>query len=829
MDYTISENIEMSAYEAVLTFNEDVRQYANNENFNIVLYDLYTNTAKNISNDDFPSYGITNMNSNIGERAKLSFYDHNGILMYFTESNKFYFKQLLSCKDTEDHEVGFHSTNVIITFDEGKEASFNSVLLPKIVRNPNIVQVDDNEQDPVLSGTSRRQSFNYGTPVTLSSVNRISTDYNPGDVNGIYVNTYTPENGVPCYCSTLSAFVNTSFYTGEPVEFGTVSSYLYDETTNDSYTINYTSAESATMPFTFPDGYNTELVYYEFKQYISASDDKLHKNKLVFDMNINGTPAPEILVPLEMNITTNHDLEQQILSRGEGHDTGEMYITVSNPNFSCKDKEPTVEIVVPEQGYELVLVTPFNPETGTVEYKITGISFGDDIKNKEYNPNTFKLIETIPITIKAYLPEQEQPCTVQMTITWSYQKSPLYPVAISLLDYQPNGEPLVPGRVTGSVSYRIQNDSRNSDVGLTITEDIYPQDPGGITEIALTAKEGGAFIDNPSDPKTIRVVSRSGGYNIVDIFYTNINIDTSVSDIVNLIFEACIHASNDEWKLEDVERLTKSRLEQPNFSNKEITLQRLTIEYISYIPTTKEDGYRWLTLDRDDSPYPAVGSVTAKIRNQNIEYRDPTKLVIEPLFVPHGSSPDTNPDFSHYASDGDVYYVFNNISLSREEGENETSAVLHAYLNYSDIPSYTPAEVKTQTEATAESDHWKYKIINPDIYPYNYLAGFSLYCLSDIQLDGGKIGSKDIACRNLYATNRADIYSDIYLTSGCTATFATTNTMHGSLHAEYIDIRNNNNFENAIYVGKHLTVTGGNTIIPSAYLADGCTVKCLPT
>lgn len=823
MDYTISENIEMSAYEAVLTFNEDVRHYANNEKFNIVLYDLYTNIPKEISYQDFPTYGITNMSPNIGDRAKLSFYDHNGILMYFEESNKFYFKQLLSCKDADDNEVGFHSTNITITFDDDKEVKFNSVLLPKIVRSPNIVQIDDSEPDPVLSGTNRRPAFNYDTPFALSAMNRVSADYNAGDINGLYVNTYTPENGVPCYCSTLSAFVNTTFYTGEPVELGSVSSYLYDETTDDSYTINYSSAESAHVPFTFADGYNTDLIYYEFTQYISADDDKLHKNKLVFDMNINGTPAPEVLVPLVMTITTNHD-PLRVLSKGENNDTGEMYITVTNPNFSCRELEPIVVIV--DSEYTLEKTSEYDPESGTVEYKISNINFGNDIKNEPYSTSTFKLTRTIPVTVKAYLDIPEQPCTVQNTITWQYQKAPLYPVNVSVKEYTPPDGQLVVDHLSGKVIYSIINDSRNSTAGFTITEDIYslPDDPNGITGILLSAREGG-FIDDPDNPKHIVVESRSGGYNNVEIVYTNINIDTTKGESVALSFEAYIHGSNEEWKEEDVKYHTSAKCNSPNFSHNEIILQRLTIDYVSYVPAELEDGYRWLTTDRDDSVYPSAGAVTAKIHNQNTDYRDPTKLVIESTFVPRGSSADINPDFSHYSTDGDVYYVYSGISLTRNDGENETSAVLHAYLNYSNIPGYTQAEVKTQTEASATSDHWKYKIINPDIYPYNYLAGFSLYSLSDLIINGGKIGSKDIACRNLTATNMADIYSDLYLAAGCTADLNTSNRIHGTVHAQYIHINNPNTFDKAVYAVSELIITGGDTHIPSAYVASGCTVR----
>ena len=122
MNYEITENIEISAYEAMLTFDENVRQYANNDDFNITIYDLYTNTSKTITRSEFPNYGITDIGGDIANRAKNSFYEHGGLLMYFDSENKFYIKQLLSCKEFSPH---LNSDSGALSREESGMASQN--------------------------------------------------------------------------------------------------------------------------------------------------------------------------------------------------------------------------------------------------------------------------------------------------------------------------------------------------------------------------------------------------------------------------------------------------------------------------------------------------------------------------------------------------------------------------------------------------------------------------------------------------------------------------------------------------------------------------------
>ena len=791
----------MSAYEAELTFDENVNQYANSENFEIRLYDLYTNTTRTISYNEFPNYGITDTGSDLANRAKKSFYDHNGLLMYFDGPNKFYFKQLLLSKSPENAVVGFHSSEVTIYFSDDKVVTFNSILLPKIVRNEKIVQVDSSLPDPVLSASNLRQEFDYNKPVDPDYLNRVVADYDPGDVNGIYVNTFNNDTNVPCYYSQLSAFTDTVFTEYDPVELSEPESYIYDETTNEKFDIYYTSGENCpkTSHFDFADGYNTDLVYYEFNQYLSAGDDKLHKNKLVFNLNVNGVPAPEILEPLQITIEeVEPDAVNQKGILDKSHTTGKMKVTVYNPNINYRDNPPTIDISGDINYITNRSDNDYDPNTGYLIFYIE-VSFGD-VKSKEVDSNYF-LTDTITIVVTASLSDITlEPVSAQKI--WKYKKQRLNPLDIEITEFIP-ADGILLNSAKGTITYKITN--LNEDFTLTTSNLKY--------ELHDTQGE--------HDDDTI-LVNATASDGIVTITYSNISIQTG--DDLTLHLEAWINGTNNDWNETSVKDQTFAMSLSRKFTKRTITinLQPLEITYDYYEsnePPAFEDGIHWLTNDREDSPYPKMGYVTVTIFNPNVAYRDPDKIFCGLTKIPRNAA--FTYSNSSYAETGKCYFLITGVELTRED--NETFATTDAYLTYdfTETYDYPASKVKEDTEAIESSDHWKYKVIKPDIYPYDDFARFSLYCLSDLTLNGGKIGSKDIACRNLTVENGANVYSDIYVAEGCKVTCNTTNTFHGKVFTPELDVNNPTHFEDAIYVGQSMDVGGGPTTIPSAYLAPG--------
>lgn len=792
MDYTISENIEISAYEAKLTFTEDIRPYLNSEDFSVTIDDLYTNTSNTISFDKFPMYGITNNDPDFSKREKLSFYDHNGLLMYVDGAYTFYFKQLMSCKK-DNTEVGFNSSKITIHFDDNKEAVFNSILLPKILRGPKLVQVDPAAIDPVLPEPNERQGFDYDVPIEFPETNRVTTDYLAGDLDGIYVNTYNPDTNVPCYYSSLSAFIDVVDSKIDPVEIASVASYLYDETTNESYDITYTSAATtASVTIPFEDGYAASLVYQEFKQYISADDDKLHKNKLVFDINVNGVPAPEMLSPLLVSVTGG------TLNRISP--TANALVTITNPNISYYTKPVVVEII--QDGHSTIREDLEFDADGHLTFTLP-IAF-ENVKELDEPITTH-------ILVRAYLNFEHEYWSDEAVKTqtegfdeadWTYKKTPLNRLEIT-------GAVMVPedGKITndqkGELHYVIAN--TNNDIFNTIYADNVAGANGIYVE--LICKDSVASISGPFF-----------SYNDTTLYVDYTNIDITTEQSPELTLYAWNVYDTDDYVAAKVKEATSAVSRSYRFYHQDEPIpyfQRFLIDIDNYYPEEIEDGAHWISNDKEELPH--AGSARIIVNNPNVEYRDSNNFKY--LFNnPDGSV--SNPDFSNYASNGDVYFTAYNISLTREH--SATNFSVSAWME-ADIPNKPVRDIIDETSATATSDWWKYKIVKPDIYPYNYLANFSLYSFSDLTINGGSIGHKDLACRNLIVENGATIYSNIAVAAGCTVTTNSTNHFYGTLSAQAITCNNPSTFDKPIYIGNSVSLNG--TTIDTVYGGPNCSYK----
>ena len=804
MNYTIQENIEISAYEAVLTFDEDIRQYVTNPDFSITLFDLYTNTPKTISCAEFPQYGITELADDFDEREKLSFYAHGGILMYFNGTNSFYFKQMLSCKKrNDDTEYGFHSSKVSLYFAEGKTAEFNSILLPKVHRDSILNQVDDSAKDPVLPENTNRTAFDYDVPVAQEhTADRIRTDYNAGDPEGIYVNTLTNDNtNVPCYYSSLSAFLNTTYNQDDPVEIADIDSYLYDETTNDSLEIAWTSAENTeTVEIPFADDYYTTLIYQEFKQYVSADDLKLHKNKLVFDMKVNGIPAPEMLNKLSLTISTTPSPPKLNLTNIE--DDKYTTIFIKNYNLQYIDVEPVVNITIDGVTY-----TPTQKQFDATNGELTIIiptDFYSDIKTKPAVINTEIVVETY---LDVDDPHWSQDAVKSQTlasgsVTWSYEKSKLNRLLI------PSGERIpTDGRLinddTGELNFIIEN----TNPSFFVTN--YASDEAGSKGIYCE-------VIGTDNVQTISNAHCTPDGNFLNVNFDNIGITDSQEP--QLTLRAWNVYDTSEYTHELV-MSTTSAIYSPafTFTRNDIVLDQFGLTISDYEPVDSDAEHaHWISNDIED--FPSVGSAAITVYNPNTDYRLPAEFA-HACTYPNGATL-SEPDFTNYASDGIVRFTVTNIKLDRDY--SAANIGFSAWLNHSfpDDHPYTQTQVKEKTSAAAASDFWKYKIFKPDIHPYNYLANYSLYSLSDLTIDGGKIGSKDLACKNLHVVNGAEILSDIYVAEGCGITADSSNTFSGNVYTPRLVCNNNTNFIKDVYVRDYVYLD--NTTINRVYSGANC-------
>lgn len=276
MNYSQDEKLEFSAYNTTLTFPDtNIVDLLNKDEFELHIRDMYSNESIIITSKNFNEYGYTSENPDTEKRESESLYNNGGILVTHNGSNVLYIKQLIACQ-YNDKNIGFNSSHIDIWLNY-EHIGFNSVILPKLIRNNEIVQVSDDE-DPVLSAVNLRPGFDFEKENINSA---ISKNYTMGANDEMYVNT---DMGVPCYVSTVSAFISTENNTNVDIDETSIKSYIFNNETSDSDTITYDMDGPFIYQPDLPDGLNTSIKYYTFNQYISAAENKLYKNKLILNM-----------------------------------------------------------------------------------------------------------------------------------------------------------------------------------------------------------------------------------------------------------------------------------------------------------------------------------------------------------------------------------------------------------------------------------------------------------------------------------------------------------------------------------------------------------------
>ena len=280
MNYSYVENIETSAYNLTITTDEDLMKIVKSDNFEIGIYDEISGLNATINKNNFQLFGVTDRNPDLSTRIENSLIKNKGLLVYTDSNYVLKLKMLISCTNGEE-TIGYNNSKISVWLDDKSNISTYACILPKLLRDDDIIQYDPNLPDPVLSGSNLRKEYDYDTSVPAQDralVNPIISDYTCGDPYSIYVNTNI---SVPVYYNTVSALSRLKD-SEHFINFGSVSSFLYDDDTGSSINIPYEKNGPFELILDINDEYKANIEYYTYTQFISANGDNLYKNNLHF-------------------------------------------------------------------------------------------------------------------------------------------------------------------------------------------------------------------------------------------------------------------------------------------------------------------------------------------------------------------------------------------------------------------------------------------------------------------------------------------------------------------------------------------------------------------
>lgn len=301
-----------------------------------------------------------------------------------------------------------------------------------------------------------------------------------------------------------------------------------------------------------------------------------------------------------------------------------------------------------------------------------------------------------------------------------------------------------------------------------------------------------------------------------------------VNDYIGQASLALSAAINDEleispdWNHDEVVYWTSALSPKVNWAHNADVIDPFVITYSEYEPSAGADRIHWLAKDRQG--YMPVGSAHVNIFNPNVNYRtDPSKVAIrwENDLLPRSATME-NYDTSTYTVDGNISFDLWGIEVDHEH--SATNANLYAWGKFS-ATGYSDQQIREMTMVHEESEWWKYKKVIPDIYPYDDFINYSLYTLSNLEINGGRIGSKSLAARNVVCNNGAKLDSDITLAPGCSITFrAANNIVNGNISAQSAYVYNSPiQLNGDLYIADELSLTD-TVVANTVYTADGCNV-----
>lgn len=368
------------------------------------------------------------------------------------------------------------------------------------------------------------------------------------------------------------------------------------------------------------------------------------------------------------------------------------------------------------------------------------------------------------------------------------------------------------GAATGKVIYEVINKDENF-YGNEY-ETISARLGHGLIETPL----GGCHLYLP-DPDVDQI---SG--NRWRVTYDGLYFQDNYSGAIELQLSAAIndgtpHVSPD-WSKDEVIYWTSAICSSETWAHNTDAIDPFTITYSLYSPSADEDGIHWLAKDREG--YLGVGSAHVVINNPNVNYRTSPSEVYLTYNLPRNASAE-NFDNSTYTTDGNISFDILGVEVDHEN--SATNAYIKSWGVFTAI-GYEQAVIRDLTTVEKESEWWKYKRIIPDIYPYDDFINFSLYTLSNLEINGGRIGSKTLAARNVICNNGARLDSDILLASGCSITFNSSINICGNISAESAYINNPpvvSSFSGQLYISDYLKI-GSDIHVPVVYTGENCQV-----
>lgn len=424
MDYSIVENSCMSAYEATITFNENVAQYKTTDDFEISITDIYNNNCIIIDKDNYQSYGLTDTTADYQTWEEDSFINNDGVLVYFKRNNELYIKLINRCQTQTGKLIGFNTAEIRCDFKD-EQNMFVKLFTqgwPRIDRSKLFIPVNDISNDTVNIGTTPdpvlpdppagmehgiRQEYDFDTIVDPQEAIGMNYDYSYSP-DSIIVNTKPVDvsQAVPVYCNDVSAYY-TPIYDDRSFTYSPVpsASLLVDDLNGCSAKIPYRYIETVTGTYTIPVyvageyqyDYKTEVPYEKYRQYLNNDsfstriDEKNvegerilpkyghYQNRLCMEINsltaetIPGT-TPTVVDGLDHLIVTVDSVNPSNKVVVDGNKATVIF-KIENPNEDYRNKEYLSYGLLQGTNYNYTgtMTEPTDAEWST--YESTGILY----------------------------------------------------------------------------------------------------------------------------------------------------------------------------------------------------------------------------------------------------------------------------------------------------------------------------------------------------------------------------------------------------------------------------------------------------------------------
>ena len=345
VDYIVNDKSTMDRFHVELTFTFNVTPYLQANTFRITIYDVMTHRDLTITADDLiygNSYGLVPIDGpevNPTTKAKQlddSLIENDGLVIFFS-GNVLTIVMIPRCSN-DTKTIGFYSSSIYIQFSQDDDIknsiTFYAALFPKILRDDNVIQLNNDVDDPIFGADKNiRPAYDFNKNIS-KSIDRFN--YDTKEI--FYANTtYSAhkEGEVPVYISKISAY-GIDEYDRQMLSFEydweNAKSYLIDEvdgTVHDN--IPYDVVVPNSYEIEPVSGYTASIDNYLITQYIYRETPGFYKNKLVFELqNLPTSTALDKLVVTIEDLTPEHYTKDS--------PSGTAVVRIFNPNVDYRDR-----------------------------------------------------------------------------------------------------------------------------------------------------------------------------------------------------------------------------------------------------------------------------------------------------------------------------------------------------------------------------------------------------------------------------------------------------------------------------------------------------------